>query len=69
MFKAVDGVKKACAIKLHYLMGKQISVKKANSKSGKIFVGNLKPDLSNEDIKSHFSKFGKIVKVESPLNN
>ncbi len=38
------------------LQGKVVAVKKAQAKQGKIYVGKLMPELSDEDIKTHFTQ-------------
>ena len=38
-------------------------MKKAQAKQGKIYVGKLKAELSDEEIKSHFAQFGQIAQV------
>ena len=43
--------------------GKKVAVKKAQAKQGKIYVGKLKAELSDEEIKSHFAQFGQIAQV------
>jgi len=40
-----------------------VVVQKAPAKPGKIFVGGLK-ELTKEDIKAHFERFGKVLKME-----
>jgi len=48
--------------------GKKVAVKKAQAKQGKIYVGKLKAELSDDDIKSHFAQFGQIAQVEQPFD-
>lgn len=67
-FKTVDGFVKALVIKVHVLMGKNITIKKAESKQGKIYVGKIPDEISSEDIKYHFSKFGTITLFEQPVD-
>ena len=45
------------------MKGKKVAVKKAKAKEGKIYVGKLKPELSDEEIKNHFAQFGSISQV------
>jgi len=46
----------------------QVDVKKARAKPGKIFVGGLKPEMTDEEIKSHFQQFGTVVETEMPYD-
>ena len=47
----------------HAINSKKVDVKKAKAKEGKIYVGKLKPELSDEEIKNHFAQFGNISQV------
>ena len=40
-----------------------MAVKKAQAKQGKVYVGKLKAELSDEEIKTHFEQFGQIAQV------
>ena len=56
----------------HAINSKKIDVKKARAKSGKIFVGGLTAELTDDQIKDYFSKFGNVTDTEMPfdkLNN
>merc|ERR1719402_350277 len=44
--------------------GRQIQPKKSIPRQGKIFIGGLKREISEDDIKSYFSQFGNIVESE-----
>merc|ERR1712142_1417208 len=68
VFKTVDGLKDAVATEEHAVKGKKVAVKKAQAKQGKIYVGKLKAELSDDDIKSHFAQFGQIAQVEQPFD-
>lgn len=68
VFKTVDGLKDAVATEEHAVKGKKVAVKKAQAKQGKIYVGKLKAELSDEEIKSHFAQFGQIAQVEQPFD-
>lgn len=35
---------------------------------GKIFVGGLTPEITDEDIKSYFSQYGTIVELQAPFD-
>lgn len=69
VFKELEGVDKAVgAADGHTIKGKKVAVKKAQAKQGKIYVGKLKPELSDEEIKEFFSKHGAIAAVEQPFD-
>ncbi|XP_071514077.1 RNA-binding protein squid-like isoform X2 [Panulirus ornatus] len=52
----------------HVINGKKVDPKKAKARHGKIFVGGLKPDLSDDDIKNYFGQYGNIIEVEMPFD-
>ena len=52
----------------HVINNKKVDPKKAKARHGKIFVGGLPTELSDEDIKSFFSNFGAIMEVEMPFD-
>jgi len=58
----------AVAEKFHTINGKKIEPRKAKVQTSKIFVGGLKEELSDEDIKTHFSQFGNITDAEIPFD-
>ena len=63
VFKTVQSLQDAVAEQEHSVKGKKVAVKKAKAKEGKIYVGKLKPELSDEEIKNHFAQFGNISAV------
>merc|ERR1712038_529613 len=68
VFKSVDGVDAACAEPNHTVKNKKVAVKKAQAKQGKVYVGKLKAELSDDEIKTHFSQFGTIANIEQPFD-
>lgn len=44
----------------HVINNKKVDPKKAKARHGKIFVGGLSTELSDDDIKSFFSQFGTV---------
>lgn len=68
VFKTVEGVNTAVAAAFHTIKGKKVAVKKAQAKQGKIYVGKLKPELSDDEIKNHFASFGTIAAIEQPFD-
>jgi len=68
VFKTVQSLQDAVTEQEHSVKTKKVAVKKAKAKEGKIYVGKLKPELSDEEIKSHFAQFGNISAVEQPFD-
>ena len=57
---------KSCSPRSFFLnLGPKVAVKKAQAKQGKVYVGKLKAELSDEEIKTHFEQFGQIAQVWS----
>nr|CAD7269042.1 unnamed protein product [Timema shepardi]CAD7580403.1 unnamed protein product [Timema californicum] len=54
----------------HYINKRKIDPKRVTKKSqqGKIFVGGLDPELTDDDIKAYFSQYGTIVEVQTPFD-
>ena len=63
VFKTIEGLQDAVTETEHSVKGKKVAVKKAKAKEGKIYVGKLKPELSDDEIKNHFAQFGTITAV------
>jgi len=68
LFGSADTVDQVLAQKEHVINGKTVDAKKAKAKPGKIFVGGITSDLTDDDIKSYFSQFGTITQVEMPFD-
>ena len=68
VFKTIQGLQDAVSETEHAVKGKKVAVKKAKAKEGKIYVGKLKPELSDDEIKNHFAQFGQITAVEDFSN-
>jgi squid-like protein len=45
----------------HIINGKRVDPKKAKARSGKIFVGGLPQDTTEETIRSFFGTFGNVI--------
>ena len=52
----------------HAINNKRVAVKQAKVKGGKIFLGGLKPELSDDVIKNHFQQYGNILEIERPFD-
>ena len=46
----------------------QVDVKRARAKPGKVFVGGLKAEMSDDDIKEAFSQYGVVAEMELPFD-
>ncbi|XP_034936770.1 RNA-binding protein squid isoform X3 [Chelonus insularis] len=68
VFSKAESLDKIMAAGEHVINGKKVDPKKAKARHGKIFVGGLSTELSDDDIKNFFSKFGSIVDVEMPFD-
>ncbi|XP_062540172.1 RNA-binding protein squid-like [Armigeres subalbatus] len=68
IFVSGDSLDKLLASEDHTINGKKVDAKKAKAKQGKIFVGGLSPETSDEEVKSFFDQFGTVVEVEIPFD-
>jgi len=48
--------------------GKKIDPKKAKARTGKVFVGGLIQEITDDDIKTYFSQFGTVIELEMPID-
>ncbi|XP_014253380.1 RNA-binding protein squid isoform X2 [Cimex lectularius] len=68
VFKSADSIDKVLAAGDHVINNKKIDPKKAKARHGKIFVGGLSTELTDDDIKNYFAQYGSIVDVEMPYD-
>ncbi|XP_021925578.1 RNA-binding protein squid isoform X11 [Zootermopsis nevadensis] len=68
VFSQADSIDKVLSAGDHIINNKKVDPKKAKARHGKIFVGGLVPELSDDDIKSFFAQYGTIVEVEMPFD-
>jgi len=68
VYKTTDGLEKAVAQAEHNIQNKKVAVKKAQAKQGKVYIGKLPADLSDDDIKNHMATFGTIANIEQPFD-
>lgn len=68
VFNNAESIDKVVAAGEHVINGKKVDPKKAKARHGKIFVGGLTTELSDDDIKNYFSQYGTIVEVEMPFD-
>lgn len=60
VFKSPDSIDKVMAAGEHTINNKKVDPKKAKARHGKIFVGGLSTETSDEEIKNFFSNFGTV---------
>jgi len=69
LYKDVESIANAADGSEHKIKGKTITVKKADIKQGKVYVGKLpETGCDEEDIKNHFSQYGAIAEVIRPID-
>lgn len=68
VFNVPEAIDKVINAGDHVINGKKVDPKKAKARHGKIFVGGLKPELTDDDIKNYFGKYGTIIEVEMPFD-
>ncbi|KAK0157785.1 hypothetical protein PV328_011479 [Microctonus aethiopoides] len=68
VFSKAESLDKIMAAGDHIINSKKVDPKKAKARHGKIFVGGLSTELSDDDIKNFFTQFGTIVEVEMPFD-
>eukprot|EP00088_Acartia_fossae_P012603 TRINITY_DN16509_c0_g1_i1.p1 TRINITY_DN16509_c0_g1~~TRINITY_DN16509_c0_g1_i1.p1 ORF type:complete len:242 (+),score=89.54 TRINITY_DN16509_c0_g1_i1:70-795(+) len=68
VFKEVSGLEAAVGQEGHVVKGKKVTVKKAEAKQGKIYLGKVPAELSKEDIQAHFAEFGEVAEVVRPVD-
>ncbi|XP_055622520.1 RNA-binding protein squid isoform X4 [Toxorhynchites rutilus septentrionalis] len=68
VYKSAESIDKVVAAGDHVINNKKVDPKKAKARHGKIFVGGLTTEISDEEIKTFFGQFGNIVDVEMPFD-
>jgi len=68
LFKSQEGSNGAMKPDFHLIKERQCEPKRAKARQGKVFVGGLKAEISDTDIRTHFSQYGNIVDVETPFD-
>ncbi|XP_069357376.1 RNA-binding protein squid isoform X1 [Maniola hyperantus] len=68
VFKAPDSIDKVMAAGDHTINNKKVDPKKAKARHGKIFVGGLSSEISDDEIKNFFSNFGTVIDIEMPFD-
>ena len=67
VYKSVDSLEAAVAAE-HTISNKKVAVKKAQAKQGKVYIGKLPAELSDDEIKNHMATFGTIANIEQPFD-
>ncbi|XP_076641124.1 RNA-binding protein squid [Halictus rubicundus] len=54
----------------HYINKRKVDPKRVSKKPhhGKVFVGGLTPEITDDDIKSYFGQYGTIVELQAPFD-
>lgn len=65
VYKAPDAIEKVTAVAEHVINNKKVDPKKAKARHGKIFVGGLTAEISDEEIKTFFGQFGNVSVAHS----
>jgi RNA recognition motif-containing protein len=60
VFNNAEAIDKVVAAGEHIINNKKVDPKKAKARHGKIFVGGLTNELSDDDIKNYFSQYGNV---------
>jgi len=68
VFDKAETIDKIIAEKEHLINNKKVDPKKAKARHGKIFVGGLKPELTDDEIKTFFEQYGTIIDVQLPFD-
>jgi len=68
VYTSPEAIEKVTAVPEHVINNKKVDPKKAKARHGKIFVGGLTSEISDEEIKTFFGQFGNIVEVEMPFD-
>lgn len=60
VFTNTEAIDKVSAADEHIINSKKVDPKKAKARHGKIFVGGLTTEISDEEIKTYFGQFGNV---------
>lgn len=69
VFSSADAIEKVTAVSEHKIHEKKVDPKRAKARQGKIFVGGLTTEISDDEIRAYFSQFGAVsLSVNFPNN-
>lgn len=60
VYTTTEAIEKVMSAPEHIINNKKVDPKKAKARHGKIFVGGLTPEISDDDIKNYFGQFGNV---------
>lgn len=65
VYAAADSIDRVSAAEEHVINNKKVDPKKAKARHGKIFVGGLTTEISDDEIKAFFGQFGNVKSPQS----
>uniref|UniRef100_A0A1B6G6K9 RRM domain-containing protein n=1 Tax=Cuerna arida TaxID=1464854 RepID=A0A1B6G6K9_9HEMI len=68
VFSSPESVDKAIEAGEHLINGRKVEPRRAKSRPGKIFVGGLADELTDDEIKNYFAQFGNITAIDLPFD-
>lgn len=70
VFSNPKTIDKLLAAGEHFIQKRKVDPKRVSKKAqhGKIYVGGLTPEISDDDIKGYFSQYGNIVEFQAPFD-
>lgn len=60
VYTTTEAIEKVMSAPEHIINNKKVDPKKAKARHGKIFVGGLTPEISDDEIKNYFGQFGNV---------
>lgn len=61
VYASAESIDKVTAAGEHVINNKKVDPKKAKARHGKIFVGGLTTEISDDEIKAFFGQFGTVI--------
>ena len=68
LFTSTEAVDRVNGQAAHEIMGKKVAIKKANAKEGKVYVGRVPKDITEDDLKAFFGTYGAVKAIEHPYD-
>lgn len=60
VYTTTEAIEKVMSASEHIINNKKVDPKKAKARHGKIFVGGLTTEISDDEIKNYFGQFGNV---------